>query len=448
LHEPTLPATADNPVRASYDRLFDKTAYGVIPSVPIFVEHTRTVTGKDGRKRTVRVDKAELEKIAHLKNQQERQTYSLSPFGPGHTLDDVPEDEQPPVWGYKRNYRVVYNAREKRWELIADLHAKKQAYDRHGKPVNAYEQARHSYPRRSPEYWPDSHDIDWLALLRVTPELDMGQIDYAARGSVERYSSASRPGQHKIRYEDTDMDNDPTQMPSDVADPNDQPVANAEGEGEGSGECSPEEGATAMKYAKHLIVHHKLFKHLHMKYGKEAESAPDEAGAGAPGEPGEKSIPYEGAGAPSGSNPFVPGTDEEKQKMSRQGSPDRYAKEVAELRGEVARLKKAGVVAHYRAKLVDLQAEGYELDIDAEVEDCQDMKPERFAKHVEKLRKFNRQAPIGDAIPVEGRPVRAGDAKAKAQVRYSKEQVARAVQISTERDIPYEQALEQVAAQN
>lgn len=190
--------------------LRDSGKYVRIRDVSVFDEHSETyyvdgdgrpcLKGDPGAKKVVRkFGRKELEQIAARCNARD-QKGSLSPLTFGHTKPAVenadgstePADErkQPKPRGYAATWKVVFDPEEKKHLLKTDFHISRSEYP----------EAK-TYPRVSVELWPKQGVIDPIALLRRTPQRDLGQWTYAAASgeAVLRYSMESKMA------EDTDL---------------------------------------------------------------------------------------------------------------------------------------------------------------------------------------------------------------------------------------------------
>lgn len=188
----------------------DPDAWEVVRAVDVFDEHTKQRRGEDGKESTSKVTKRDLEQIARNNNERDR-TGQPCPLTVGHTRDDAPEEQQPEIVGYARNFRVVYREDLKRYVLRADHYLRKE------KATKARE-----YPRVSVEYWPDSKFLDPIALLRRTPQRDLGQWTYHRRpgkGAVLRYAMGDKSMPDFPDDRDQGRRPDPTEPPDANRDP-------------------------------------------------------------------------------------------------------------------------------------------------------------------------------------------------------------------------------------
>jgi hypothetical protein len=141
--------------------LDDPQKFIVDPEAVVVDEHTQYEIGADGKAtdKIVRVfDRAYLEKLAANNNRRDQEGAPCA-MTIGHTIDDAPETEQPPVVGYWRKHRVAWSDKHKRYCLFATpyLMAKHAAEAR-------------TYPRASIEHWRRAEILDPIAILRRTPE--------------------------------------------------------------------------------------------------------------------------------------------------------------------------------------------------------------------------------------------------------------------------------------
>lgn len=148
--------------------------FSVIKDVPVFDEHDEfDADGKLIRK----FDRKALQKIVDECNRRAESSGDLSPFGPGHTIAGAKEHEQPPTYGYAKNYRVGTFGPEKKLGILVDWYVKKTVTTPDGKEADGIAEVK-SYPRRSIELWLKDGFIDHIALLRRTPQRDLGLLAF------------------------------------------------------------------------------------------------------------------------------------------------------------------------------------------------------------------------------------------------------------------------------
>lgn len=147
--------------------------YTVIKDFPIFDEHDEfDHDGKPIRK----FDKAALQKIVDVCNKRCKGG-SLSPVGPGHTISGAPEHLQPPIYGYAKDFKVGKFGPEDTTGILVDLYVKNTVTTPDGRQADGVTEIK-SYPRPSIELWTRDGVIDWIAMLRRTPQRDLGLLDF------------------------------------------------------------------------------------------------------------------------------------------------------------------------------------------------------------------------------------------------------------------------------
>jgi hypothetical protein len=160
---------------ASIDAITNGDQYAVVPGVPIFDAHDEY----DANNKLIRrFDLKRLSSICERSNRRAEETGDLSPSGPGHTVLDGRETDQPPIYAYAKNYRVGKFGPQAKDAILVDFFVKKRVDDGRGNEVDGV-RAFHSYPRRSVELWMKDGFIDWIALLRTTPKRDLGLLAYS-----------------------------------------------------------------------------------------------------------------------------------------------------------------------------------------------------------------------------------------------------------------------------
>jgi len=472
--------------------------YACRPHVEIFTEHE--LTSKTGKKK--RVDKVELERIAKNNNNKAKNG-SLTLLGPGHTFDDqydekgvlirkAPESEQPKPIGAYLNYHVEKNPHSGKYSLYADEHVEKTITDDNGKEVDGLKYTA-TYPRRSAEYYANESWIDWVAMIRRAPRLDLAVQMYAKADPAKAYYSREvltdngdpagvyEFAKGKLRYsfdtgeamEDETPDApapmaDPT-MPAEAGDPaggsggmddietpsNDGPGNDDDVPAEGMEDDMDDNGLNGMHrnaaeaYARHMHgMHHSqvkpLMAHMHKMYARDC-GLPEDMHA-------EYAMPGAGAVLPQASAPKGP----EKPEMSRMQKDQfaiekqRYEKRMADMEAELAEIRQKELYTHMERQLMQLVAEEYQIDAAEELDICQKRKYSRqqFDERIEDLRrvlsKSGAKSPVGtfprlspDAKPmsrandsIDGSELSPDEAR-KAQ-RYMLDEQARGKQCSWE----------------
>ena len=216
-----------------------------------------------------RFGEPELQELCDRTNLREEATGDLSPGGPGHTKDDVPELQQPPLWLYGRNFRVApIGNQTKKPGIVCDLWIDKD-----------HLQDAATFPRRSIELWEREKTIDWIALLRRAPQRELGLLTFE-RGEAPLYYSRSgqRPiaarlsPRGKLRYAMEDSMPEPAAATAFPSATNGAAPVGGPAQGE---ELSPEHKDMAEKFMAHYERSHPV-----VRYAKACYDALDEGERG------------------------------------------------------------------------------------------------------------------------------------------------------------------------
>lgn len=199
----------------------------VVPGVPCFDEHSeqderKTITDAAGKEvpnpnfgKVVRqFDANKLQVIASNCNRRYQTTGDACPVTLGHTRPGEPEKNQPEICGYALNFRLGRYGPSQRLAIIADFYI-----------LPAYWVEFLKHPRRSVELFPRDQVFDPIAVLKRTPERDLGLItDYAgtdgasttpaiqhaaAFRQVVRYQRSAGLSGESIRYSFSEHDGVP-----------------------------------------------------------------------------------------------------------------------------------------------------------------------------------------------------------------------------------------------
>ena len=346
--------------------------YVCVPNVVCFDEHDEfDRTGKLVR----RFDRNKLQKIVDKCNAREQATGDLAVIAPGHSRDDITNEEhQPPIWGYAANYRVGTFGPQQKLGILCDYYVQKKITTAKGDVVDGPTYIR-SFPRRSIELWPDSpsipeharNTIDWHALLRRSPQRDLGLMAY----------SMTPTG--KLRY----------QMEAAMPDPVEEPREDVDADLDADDDAGEEDAGMEMpegheEFAKHLdyaMANHPCLKHMSDQHAKMM--------AGDGGEPASKD-------------------EDEKMRMERSGvQKTKYQRELDEkeqrlsmLEAELAIEKQAQRIKRYEMSLEALSDE-YEIDVPTELADVAELDEESFEKHVNRIKRSYSRTPVGGDLPLE-----------------------------------------------
>ena len=378
-----------DPTLAAIRALSDPNLFVCVRDVPIFDAHSEyDAKGKLLR----RFGREELQKLADTCNMREQATGDMTLIGPGHTLRHqydakgnivkaVPEDEQPIPFGIARNFRVGAFGPSQKLGLLCDQYVRKDKYDEYL-----------TFPRRSIELWYNRNEIDWIACKRAAPERDLGLITDLAPPPTASLTplTSSEYGQAYQREEDGLL----------VYEMGEYFAGGAATVGPGE----PSSMERAMTDLKKEIYESNEWKHLKGLYDASVAAGPSVA---------------------SGGNTYVPGTVKQPERHERQGEPDRYEKELLELRSRVtqAEAKAAGFdeVVKVNEKLrLDYQRMQREADLRQLVEQHYDIDPAKLIDEVAPLaeaeykarldfiRQYGRQSPIGEPIAIFRGPAEGG----------------------------------------
>ncbi len=419
-----------DPTMVSLERLNDLSRWHVVDNVPILDEHVkkmrrpkvdaqgRPVIGHDGKPETEEVefvcDKAKLQEIADVNNLREEATGSVSPIMIGHVKKETPEIELGPIVGYQRHYRVGTFGPENKTALLATW----QIYP--NKLALAKE-----YPRPSVELWPHELIIDPVAILKRTPERDLGTITYqkggTARGAAvtrqERTMSVKNlyaKGGAPYRYEaEPEAAKQPEQQQPDEE------------------KLAPEHEEIANAYMRHYEKNHPVMKYMKSCYEKDqtaqaanpAEQPVQNEAAQVSGTNGEVPQPIQSARDSAGQG-WNNGSErkaaaarmtedndwDSKQEHAkkgaamqnqRSGQPSQYAKELearlAKQDEQIKTLIRAQEESKCRLLLKDLDDEGFKVNYE---KDTRTMLPMSDAERVSYAKELRDERARRDIAPV------------------------------------------------
>jgi hypothetical protein len=309
----------------------------------------------------------------------------------GHTdPEEMDERKQPVPVGYAINYRVRYATDLKKHMLTADYYIRRDKFE-----------LAKTFPRTSIELWPDEGKeiIDPIALLRRTPQRDLGQWIYSRGKHVLRYSMEHQMAEDYELPED-DMGSEDVDLP---------PVE------------SPEGDATHEEKVEQFMRH--CFSHPHAKYLSGHYGMPDEMmgddmmeDAPAEGDPTDfpdSEEPLQNAAAASATNGAPPGGDlfgdepdgdEGMPPPASQYRRDQIAVKYSKLRRQVIAYQRKAREAEARRIVGQLTAEGYQLDAAVEVPRLMRMNQKQRETHESHIRRYYRQAPVGKTGRVPTQP--------------------------------------------
>jgi hypothetical protein len=396
-------------------------------SIPILDEHQHSTKGD--------IDEGLLQLLAENSNARAEGTGNYALIFVGHTDDEGDEDDQPDVVGYARNFRV--SPFMGRPCLYADLYFYKSDYKRAMK-----------YPHRSVERFRSEEDrganfIDAIALLKRTPERDLGLlVEYARGGSLVRYSRDLPPlgsGEVAITPDPagTEVVMDENTMNMLVS----KIVEAVKGVLDGSAEGPPpgddgglddllggDDGGDPLADA--------------------APGGPAPAPAPAGDMPPEEGPEKYAAGVAAGANTFAPGQVKGKVNMSKSGgSVSRYSaadiegivRENQKLRSDVAKIVKYNRNVARKEVLSGLYGEGYNLDVDQEVKENEELSDAQFDAHVRRIKeRYGRRIDGRGFIPTAAARAKRDDVVSTA------DEAARVVEYATANKIQFNVARQQM----
>lgn len=366
--------------------------YVKIPDFVVFDEHDEF---DENGKLIRRFDRARLQAIVDKCNAREEKSGDLATIAPGHSLDDPKsEEDQPPPWGFARNYRLGNYGPGKKLGILCDAYVRKTIETKDGRLVDGPEYVA-TFPRRSPELWPNHQAVpeharntfDWIAVLRRAPQRDLGLSVYHRSFSARGQLIGGITRNHKLRYQmETPMD--PVQDPN--ADTSADLDPNAEGGDPGAPPEGHEEWAQHMDYA---MGNHPLLKTLQKKYGM-GEADPTATNAALPGEGG---MPPMGDKDPALMQNQRRG---DVQKTKYQLQLDNQEKRIKATESELALERQRLRLQKYEMELKDLANE-YEFDVAGELEDVAGLDEKGFDKHVARIKKNYSRTPVGGDLPLD-----------------------------------------------
>lgn len=369
--------------------------YVLVPDFVVFDEHDEF---DDQGKLIRKFDRARLQQIVDKCNAREERSGDLATIAPGHSLDDPKsEEDQPPPWGYARNYRLGHFGPGKKLGILCDAYVRKQIRTKDGQIVDGPEYLA-TFPRRSPELWPNHRAVpeharntfDWIAVLRRAPQRDLGLSVYSRNRAGQIIGGITRS--HKLRYQ---MET-PMPVPNPVADPNAEDSTQLPDGGDAG---APPEGHE--EFAKHLdyaMVHHPHLKHLGAmckKYGM------DEAMPGATDE----DLPPAGDGDDDEDDAIGrnqrrrPGTSDVR-KTKYQLQLESQEKRIKAAEAELAVGRRELRAKKYQLRLEEL-AQIHDFDPAEELVDCLAMDEKAFEHHCEKRISKYARTPVGNDLPFE-----------------------------------------------
>ncbi len=120
------------------------------------------------------LDEGLLKRLVEINNRRMADTGDEIPIVAHHTVKGAPHDEQPVIVGYAKDLYIA---------PFGELDPRPAIYARDWKILNEYVELARSRPRRSIEVWPDTLEIDPIALCGSdTPARHLGTLKFARKG--------------------------------------------------------------------------------------------------------------------------------------------------------------------------------------------------------------------------------------------------------------------------
>jgi hypothetical protein len=335
-------------------RRFDRSDDWVIrDAVPVFAEHEKTVKAKDGTDDVVRFDRDALQEIAANCNRRESETGDACPLILGHIPNDAAEMDLGDIVGYARNFRVGRFGPAQKLGILATFYFLKDKYD-----------AAMQHPRRSVELWTRDQIIDPIALLKRTPQLDLGLLTY-------QRNYASKHKRYLYAMGDDPMEPDAMQQ--------------------------------FMKAIQDGFA--QLGQKLDACMGGAQQNAMASGSNTAVPEGGQPQT-YAKATPPTVT---AKPAEDDKLRMAREQSAIELAQYQKRAEEQDARIKALESREAESAKkfqksqrerdLIQLEAEGFKFDRAAELDDFADRDDAAWQKHQARIKERYQRAPVGDGIP-------------------------------------------------
>lgn len=422
-----------------------------VRDVPVFTEHET----KDREGKPVIYDRAALAAVAEKCNQRIRDTGDFSPITEGHTPDAdqyAAGAHMPDVLGYSGPFRLGQIGNdEPRWTIFTDEW-------RHREDLQKFKKLR----RRSPELWSvngpmESRFMDPIAALGAeTPRLDLGLTRFCLSGNgqfVEKYMAAG-PSSASVFVESDDLNkkNYQAQEPAMALQPEDvQQIVEAIN------------GLDWVQWVKSQMANAPVpTAEVAPDAAPVAEVAPDPEKAPYSADECDKDkdekMEYEAASGTVDENDKPtkdadvadPGlmkfsrlkSDFEAQKKNYSRLEERNKSletRLAKVEGDKRNVERYSVLSN-------LQASGYQFDVDAEAKRVAGYDDDRFRDHVEIITEHYSRIPLASHVPAIYAPEL--DRPQGNQEKYKKNRAERAVSICSQEHakgnkISYDEALKQ-----
>ena len=340
-------------------------------NVPILDEHE--LFDDDG-KLIATIDEEKLRRIVENNNRRVEETGDEVPIVIGHTDDYSPEEKQPEIVGYARDFVLKPLFKTGRKAIYATFRFFKDKA-----------QVIRQFPRRSVELWLKKMEIDPISLLGASaPERSLGLLRYSSEGL--RYSRTIEENSVDNAKQIVDQVLAAIQE-TDVWQFMSQLMEEAKSEGV-SGESPMDDGSQDQD----VSVDQEPTDELPAPEDDEDDvNKPVQYNQG---------TPMKKYSAPSGTNTFVPSGDKDQVRLQRDQARIRLSRvemENERLKKEVDKLRLKFRRSEREKTLIQLDAEGVQFDLAEELEDSMNLTDESFDKRVDRIRKRYQRAPVGES---------------------------------------------------
>lgn len=320
----------------------------------------------------------DLNKIVKANQLREQNTGDLPPIVLGHTSMDAPETSQPPIVGFASGFRLG---------KIGNIDAK-DAVIATFKIFAEYASVMKNFPRRSVELWKDMV-IDPIALLSSSrPRKDLGMV----------FKNTEKPNKYtKDNILETEM---PNELVAEV--------------------LKALEDSDVFQFVRSLMEKSEEDKEMQDdEENKEEESSDEESS-----EEDEKEEDMQAK-------------VEQKFALEKEELQDKFSHQLGEKNKEIESLKGL-VVKTQREKDLSALAQQYNFNVDDELEFVCSLDKDQYSKHIDRIKKHYREAPINKTF----NPAKMSDTG--GAVVFAKKDMEEVVQYAQKNNIDYRTALKEL----
>lgn len=404
--------------------------------------------GADGRPELKLATVADLKVIADTCNRRVKETGDETPIVIGHTRKGAPENEQPEVVGFARNYRVAL------WRgknvITATFRFLKDKFE---------EAMKH--PRRSVEIWKDRR-FDPIALLgATTPERDLGLLYCSKEGDCIQleapyggYGAYGGKDGNKVLVQE---------VISAIQETDTWKAMEAKAK-------APMPGPSGTNTAVPGLVdagkgtENEMYDCGPMKMNKcpacghqwDMEAVQNAKGDKADAESADKAAPKPPAGPVKEAAPGKELDPDklEKKRMENESDKIKLSKLEADLAATqtaLAEVTKKYLSSEHERKLIQLEAEGFPINRVDEMEYTKDFNDTQFDAYLVQLRKHTAKGPANQKLlDTRGEALKPGDHGKEGtdtnKVSLNKDVQLRLARYATDKNITFAQALKELEA--